>query len=299
MNLRWTLLVLSISTICSTRPASLGAANGKPLAPVPSTAERAKAEKLVREVYKEEFARQDLESRKALAAKLLAEASQGDDLPTQYVLLQDSSDVAATAVDVAGAFRAVDAMALTFAVDGIDLKSKALTVASHWATKPDEAAAVAQASMSLADEAIAANRYDVAAKVATEAETEAKAAEDRAILKAARSKVEEAQSCLRLTQGIKLAEEQLKRHPDDPEANLIVGKFLCFVKGDWDGGIPHLSRGADRALAAAAKLDLARPSEPKAQVAAGDAWWDLYKSFGFGATVRYTDDKADFTVSVD
>jgi len=284
MNLRLALAAFAIFFLYSMRPASADTATGKPLAPVPSPSDRGKAEKIVREIFKEDFARQDPESRRKLAAKLLAEASQGDDLPAQYVLFQDSSDLAATTGDLAGAYRAVDAMASTFAVDRIDLKSKALTVASHWAANPADAAALAHASISLADEAAAANHYDTAVKLAAEAETEAKVAEDIALVKAAHTKVEEIQACLRLVQGMKLAEQELKLHPDDPDANLTVGKFLCFVKGDWDGGVRHLSRGADRALAAAAKLDLAGPSDSKAQLAVGDTWWDLSQDPKAGLT---------------
>jgi len=275
MYLRWAVSALSISILFSIHSASAEPSNGKPLAPVPSAAERSKAEKIVRDIFKVDFARQDLQSRKALAAKLLAEASQGDDLPTQYVLLQDSIELAATAADVTGAFRAVDAIASTFAVDSVDLKSKALTEASRWASKPADAAALANASMSLADEAVTADRFDAAAKAAAQAETAAKAAEDVALFNAAHAKAEEIQACLRLAQWVKPAEEKLKQQPDDPSANLVVGKFLCFAKGDWDGGLPHLSRGADRALAAAARLDLAAPSEPKTQLPVGDAWWQL------------------------
>jgi hypothetical protein len=288
MSLRLSLATLSIFVLYAVRNASAAPAGGKSLAPVPSAMERGKAEKVVREVFKEDFARQGPESRKSLAAKLLAEASQGDDLAAQYVLFQDSSELAASAGDLNGALHAVDAMALIFAVDSIDLKSRALTVASHWATKRADAAALAHASVSLADEAVAANHYDTAAKVAAEAETAAKTAEDAALLREAHAKVEEIQIYVRLAQGVKLAEEELKRHPDDPDANLAVGKFLCFVKGDWDGGAPHLSRGADRDLAAAAKLDLARPSEPNAQLAVGNAWWDLSQDPkpGLKATAR-------------
>ncbi|MBI3877243.1 MAG: hypothetical protein HY300_15015, partial [Verrucomicrobia bacterium] len=36
--------------------------------------------------------------------------------------------------------------------------------------------------------------------------------------------------------------------PDDPGANLAVGQFLCFVKGDWESGLPLLAKSDDNVL---------------------------------------------------
>ena len=60
----------------------------------------------------------------------------------------------------------------------------------------------------------------------------------------------------------------------DAARNLAVGRFRCFVRGDWDGGLPLLAKGSDDALRAAAERDLARPTEPAAEAPAGSGWWD-------------------------
>ena len=60
-----------------------------------------------------------------------------------------------------------------------------------------------------------------------------------------------------------------------PGGESVLGTYLCFVRGDWDRGLPHLAAGSDAALAATAKHDLARPQDAAARAAAGDAWWGL------------------------
>ena len=67
----------------------------------------------------------------------------------------------------------------------------------------------------------------------------------------------------------------LQDDPNDPDANQIVGAFRCFVKGDWEGGLPMLALGNDAALRALAARDMEGVSGREDQVALGDAWWEL------------------------
>jgi hypothetical protein len=67
----------------------------------------------------------------------------------------------------------------------------------------------------------------------------------------------------------------LEKNPTDPQANLVVGKHLCFVKGDWEQGVPMLALCGDAGLKAAAEKDIAADKDAKAKLPAADAWWDL------------------------
>lgn len=71
------------------------------------------------------------------------------------------------------------------------------------------------------------------------------------------------------------AMKNLIEKPDDPAANLAVGRYLCFAKNDWAKGLPLLARSAVPGLKAAAETDLATPKDAQGQLAAGDSWWDL------------------------
>ena len=47
--------------------------------------------------------------------------------------------------------------------------------------------------------------------------------------------------------------------PVEPAANLAAGRYLCFVKGDWEQGVPYLALGSDAQLKAVAPMELRRP----------------------------------------
>ena len=66
--------------------------------------------------------------------------------------------------------------------------------------------------------------------------------------------------------------------PTDPEANSAVGRFLCFVKGDWESGIPMLAIGNEETLKNLAERELSMPISAGEQVALGDAWWTIGES---------------------
>jgi hypothetical protein len=67
----------------------------------------------------------------------------------------------------------------------------------------------------------------------------------------------------------------LKASPDNAALNLIVGKYLCFTKGNWSEGLPMLAKGSDEKLKELAKDELAAQGNADALARAGDGWWDL------------------------
>ena len=67
----------------------------------------------------------------------------------------------------------------------------------------------------------------------------------------------------------------LKEKPDDPEANLALGKYRCFNRGDWDKGLPMLAKGDDGKLKALAEKDIAGAASAKEQAKLADAWWNV------------------------
>jgi hypothetical protein len=83
----------------------------------------------------------------------------------------------------------------------------------------------------------------------------------------------------------------LETSPADPEASMAVGKFLCFVKADWEHGLPMLATGKDQALVKLAMTDLGTATmdtsksspltgaiiefgeETSPSLVKGDQWW--------------------------
>jgi len=70
--------------------------------------------------------------------------------------------------------------------------------------------------------------------------------------------------------------KKLEQTPDDPEANEAVGRFLCYVKGDWKGGLPLLEKAKDTELRALAARDKGvDPADSALHAALGDDWWKV------------------------
>ena len=74
---------------------------------------------------------------------------------------------------------------------------------------------------------------------------------------------------------VKAATALLDKVPDDPEANLTVGSYLCFAKGRWQDGVPMLALGKDPAFKAVAIKELDGVQTAQAQLALADQWRDL------------------------
>ena len=80
------------------------------------------------------------------------------------------------------------------------------------------------------------------------------------------------------------AEKVLGERPDDPQANLTAGRYLCLVEGDFARALPMLRKGNDAMLVALAEAELTqlalaeagvtRPTEIVDMVALGDRWWE-------------------------
>jgi hypothetical protein len=71
------------------------------------------------------------------------------------------------------------------------------------------------------------------------------------------------------------AEKVLAEDPEDPAANLTSGMYHCFVRKDWESGLPLLAKGKDAKLRKLAEAELARPVEqPIKKVELGDGWWE-------------------------
>lgn len=82
------------------------------------------------------------------------------------------------------------------------------------------------------------------------------------------------------------ATKRLQADPSDADANLTVGRFLCFDKGDWDAGLPLLAKGSDGALANLAKSDVSVSDVAIVRIVLGHDWWDYAATQQGAAKVR-------------
>ena len=245
-------------------------------APVPDPEKQAEAEKVIRDVFKAEYAKKTAPERAAFARKLLSQGQETSDDPvTRYVLLREARELAVQAGDPEVSAAAIELLGAAFAVDPVALKSAAFLAVGKTVRTPEEIGALAMAYLKLVDEATDRDQYEPARQAAEAASALARRLKDLALVSKADAKAKEAADRRDKYAKIKKAQETLAGSPDDPEANLLVGQFECLVKGDWDRGLARLIKGPEGALTALAKEDLAAPGDSASQLKLGDGWWEL------------------------
>ncbi|HLX62411.1 MAG TPA: hypothetical protein VKX17_14130, partial [Planctomycetota bacterium] len=265
----------------SEEPKAQAAHASKP--PVPEAAKLKKAEQSIREINKDDFSKQTAEGRKALGQKLLQQAAEAKDDPAaQFVLLREASSAAAQGGDFDTALKAIDTLASTFDVDGLAMKADALAKAGAAITSPEAAKALAIAGLIAIDDAIAADNYPAAVKLLSAAESAARQSQNGSLVTRVQSRSKDAHALQIAFVKVKAAQQTLKNKPDDPEANSVVGRFLCFDKGDWKAGLPLLAKGSDAKLKELALREAANETNAD-PLALGIAWHDLAEKEMHGA----------------
>jgi len=198
-----------------------------------------------------------------------------DDTAIRYVLFKEAAGMAAKSGNIALLVKAVDETAKLFAVDGADSKARALASAASAVKTPEDFTALAKEYLKIADEYYGAENYDAAVKAAQSAQKHAQAAKDMPLVAKAKARALDMTVMADEALKTKTALKALESNSDDAGANLVVGRFLCLYKGDFEKGLPRLAKGSDPVLKALAEKEIALPVEPKDQLALGDGWWDL------------------------
>jgi hypothetical protein len=218
-------------------------------------------------------------STSSLAKSLLQKAKQTNtNDAAHFVLLRLCRDIATQTSDDELAFDAIDFMASEFDISGPEMKAEFIekAVKRPYLT-PEQKTIIAEAALTVIDEAIGEDNFDTAKRVGTQASQLVRSSKNKDLLQQIVEKIKEIQVAAKAYLDAKEAMATLRDNPDDPKANLIVGKYECFTKGDWDKRLPMLAKGSDEGLKALAAKDIAGATSTKEQVKLGDAWWDVSK----------------------
>ncbi len=244
-------------------------------APAPEAAKVKEAEKAIREAFKADYARRAPADLAALAKKLLAEGQKVQDDPVaRFAMIAEAKDLAAQGGDVPTAMAAIDDLDRAFVVDAAAMKGEALAAASRTAKTPELARAVAEAHLPLIEAAVERDDFDGALALAGKAEGAAKASGSPSFVLRIQGREKEIVALATEFRQLKGHLKTLEGNPNDPAANLAIGSFRCFSKGDWAKGLPFLAKGSDAGIAAAAQKESAPAADANAQLERGDAWRD-------------------------
>jgi hypothetical protein len=238
-------------------PDSSGNDASKKLAP-PNADQIKRAEVAINGLYKKELAHPT----KDFGQQLLraAQGTKGDDAG-QYTLLRKAIAVSAANDDIE---------AVNSAMESLDARFE-LNVLPIWVEVLESLSKRTDVSWKIQDvigKAYERDDYKSAENLAELLLSSVRRAKDPAAIKTATTKVREAKAAQDEFEKAAGARLKLQERPTDPDANRIVGSFLCFVKKDWDRGVPMLALGDDDALKNVAILE----REPKDDLAIGDAW---------------------------
>jgi hypothetical protein len=243
---------------------------------VPGLPAQQQAQAKIHEIYASDYLDTSFAGRRALARRLIDASEQTKrDMDAKYVLLREARDLATAVGDVTTAFDAIDLLVAHFPVSKLHervdvLKQSAPTLASERANL-----AAVSICWDLVDQCIVEGDYDraeVLLELAADASKRGKSVpyfnwtERRAALI---GPVKRAYDLARPFENV------LKQNADDPDANLAMGKFVAFVKGDFDAGLSMMAKGVDLKLAKLADEDLETPERASAQFKTAGQWWDL------------------------
>jgi hypothetical protein len=241
---------------------------------IPSKDKQSASRRLLAEVYARQMADRTPEARKKLAAELLQSARKTTQASSdQFVLFMGASVAASEGVDLRLCFEAIDGAAEVFDLDALSMKTSAVATVTGRGSTPGDEVDSCVAGLSAVEELLSRDDFTEASK---------------ALVVLRRLGGSDADAQARLTALSRQADlqrlefplvapamEKLKADPADPAANATVGRYMCLVKGDWEHGLPLLTKGNDAVLKQIAVAEIAVPAAADDQKAVGDLWWGL------------------------
>ncbi|HEX4148872.1 MAG TPA: hypothetical protein VHY20_07790, partial [Pirellulales bacterium] len=243
---------------------------------LPDESQQQAAAKLVNDVYGEEIAQaKKPEDKAAAASKLLKKADEIRDEPAAaYVMLDLARGLAVDAGEAPLLVKINGVLGARFEVDPLQLLADDLEKSAQ---KPHPAAgfrAISDLALEHVDDALGADNFALAKRFSDTALAAGRKAKDPLVLKYALERGKSLTAARQQWDAAEAAKITLAQSPLDPEANLALGRFLCFVKGDWAAGFACLAKGSDDTLKELAAKSLADPQDAAPQAALGEAWAD-------------------------
>src|SRR5262249_27615822 len=158
-----------------------------------------------------------------------------DDLAGRYVLLRQAQELASQAGEVAIALQAIDELAQSFqlpARDAFQARIKALDGAAAAVAEPRAYQDVVDSCLGLLDDALASDEYEAAHALLSTAERAARKLKVVSLVASVRRRNDEVSKVQIAYARWKPFADTLRSNAADPRANLEMGKYHAFIKGD-------------------------------------------------------------------
>jgi len=256
-------------------PTSTPQPDKPPRTPVPDDEKLAESRKLILDIFRADIqAAKKPEEKVELAKKLLAHANSMENDPTgMYAVLLEARNHAAEGAEPALVESTCGTLSTIYELERLDLISEIWNDMTRRPANANTAKVIAPALEKYVDEAVELRQFDVARDLSETATHFARQTRDAAIVK----KITERGTALKAERqqwdAVEKAREVLKETPDDPTANLIVGKYLCFVEGEWNDGFAALVKSNDSVFKELGEKGIEPPTVTDKLVELGDLWW--------------------------
>lgn len=241
-------------------------------APPEATAVR-KAAASIDALYHDQLAKApDAATKLVIAKNLLQAAGDEPDAATKYALYEKAINLAIEAGDIETATRSIDGMSLSWNVDVPNLMARTMIDVSRHLRSPQAQTEMARRMQTAAADALVDGHYDAAHELISAAVGCARQGNDPGLVEELSGQAAQITRTRSERQRIESSVIRLKTKPADPPANVVVGRFECFVAGNWKAGLAKLAIGSDPQLKLLAEKDLSAASAAD-WVAVADEWW--------------------------
>ena len=248
-------------------------------APVPPADKQKEIAKLLEQTYN--LAKLDSAAKKQDAVKRLLDASRNASFEAEerYVVLTTLIKRATETGDAASWLEAVNTLVNGFEVDAQKEKTRLLTEFLSASKSGLQMKPAVEEAIAMSRAAAQQNRYADATSLLGAAETAVLRVTGASNLKPLVAEERQAIAAQEKDwKAIQAANAKLTTNPDDPAANFTVGRWHVIQSGDWKTALPFLTKASDAKWKAAAQLERTEPTDATAQVAIGDAWYDIAQS---------------------
>lgn len=198
----------------------------------------------------------------------------------RFVLLRMANDLAMKSGDFLLELEIISEFAQHYRIDALQMKVDALT-ASVDGQQDEEALAKNKliSALGLIEVALLADRTELAVVLLTLACELAAYCDNQTLVEEVALWLDVAYEWTPYAEVARYASLRILQDPADTDAQLAVGSYLSFIKGDWFKGLPMLARGSDNTLAALAEADLQTNSDERGGITVADGWHQLAASY--------------------
>ena len=213
----------------------------------------------------------------ALGRKMLGLAKDTTGNPAvKYILMDNARKMFIAGGDVEMAVKTASAIGKEFKVDVDVLKSATFSALADGNLTTEVREPLAKLLLADLDEALAEQKFSLADEYSVLATKVASRSKDIELKKSIALRRNQLQAINKQLKAFEAAAVVLAADASNPAANLVAGKFKCFVLEDWAAGADHLLKSGNQVYLAAAKAETRlSKGEMDAALPAAEAWYDL------------------------